>query len=123
MAWRRSWSMQTKNAARVLPEPVGAEMRVGLLERMAGQPCSWGSVGEPNLLRNHSAVTGWAQASDAGISMAVGGATGAGGMADCSAVFRPLFACGYLVATPTYCRGRRRPGLRQGCLSRDTVAA
>src|ERR1700681_3711934 len=121
MACRRSWSMQTKNAARVLPEPVGAEMRVVLPARMAGQPCSWGSVGEPNLLRNHSAVTGWAQASDAGISMAVGGATGAGGMADCNAVFRALFACGYLVATATYCQYRRRPRLRPGSLHRDTA--
>ena len=30
--------MQTKNAARVFPEPVGAEMRVASPERMLGQP-------------------------------------------------------------------------------------
>ena len=54
--------MQTRNAARVLPLPVGAEMRVASPARMAGQPCSCGSVGLPNLWRNHSAVTGCAQA-------------------------------------------------------------
>ena len=36
---RRSWSMQTRNAARVFPEPVGAEMRVASPARMLGQPC------------------------------------------------------------------------------------
>ena len=50
--------MQTRNAARVLPLPVGAEMRVASPARMLGQPWVWGSVGLPNLLRNHSAVTG-----------------------------------------------------------------
>ncbi len=72
--------MQTKNAARVLPEPVGAEMSVVWWARMLGQPCAWGSVGEPNLLRNHSAVTGCAHASESGMSMAAVGSTGAGGM-------------------------------------------
>ncbi len=37
---RRSWSMQTRNAARVLPEPVGAEMSVAFAGEDAGQPCS-----------------------------------------------------------------------------------
>ena len=60
--------MQTRNAARVFPEPVGAEMRVASPARMLGQPWVCGSVGLPNLLRNHSAVTGCAQARDSGIS-------------------------------------------------------
>ena len=34
MAARSSWSMQTRNAARVLPEPVGAEMSVASPARM-----------------------------------------------------------------------------------------
>ncbi len=60
--------MQTRKAERVFPLPVGAEMRVASPARMLGQPCSCGSVGVPNLLMNHSAVTGCAQASDGGIS-------------------------------------------------------
>jgi len=54
--------MQTRNAASVLPEPVGAEMRVASPARMLGQPWIWGSVGVPNLEMNHSCTTGWAQA-------------------------------------------------------------
>jgi len=60
--------MQTRKAERVLPLPVGAEISVASPARMLGQPCSCGSVGLPNLLRNHSAVTGCAQASEVGIS-------------------------------------------------------
>jgi len=56
--------MQTKNAARVFPDPVGAEIRVAWPARILGQPWVWGSVELPNLERNHSAVTGCAQASD-----------------------------------------------------------
>ena len=74
--------MQTKNAARVLPLPVGAEMRVASPARMAGQPCSWGSVGVPNLLTNHSAVTGCAQARAVGIARV----SAAWGMGYCSAI-------------------------------------
>ena len=39
--------MQARNAARVLPDPVGAEINVVRPARMCGQPCSWGSVGVP----------------------------------------------------------------------------
>ena len=51
--------MATRKAARVLPEPVGAEMRVGLAgdDGWASRR-SWGSVGEPNLVRNHSGGDG-----------------------------------------------------------------
>ncbi len=37
--------MQTRKAARVLPEPVGAEMRVDSPARMAGQPALLGLGG------------------------------------------------------------------------------
>lgn len=55
--------MQMRKAARVLPEPVGAEISVGAPARMCGQPCCWGSVGVPKRRVNHSCVTGCAQAS------------------------------------------------------------
>ncbi len=57
--------MQARNAASVLPEPVGAEISVDLPARMGGQPCSCGSVGEPNLAANHSSTSGCAQAKEA----------------------------------------------------------
>ncbi len=50
--------MQARNAARVLPEPVGAEISVVRPARICGQPCSCGSVGVPNLAMNHSATKG-----------------------------------------------------------------
>ena len=64
--------MQTRNAARVLPLPVGAEMRVASPATMLGQPWVCGSVGLPNFVRNHSAVMGWAHARDSGISTGMG---------------------------------------------------
>ncbi len=36
----RAASMATRKPARVLPEPVGAAMRVSVPEAMRGQPCS-----------------------------------------------------------------------------------
>ena len=39
--------MHTRNAASVLPEPVGAEISVGSPRRIAGQPAICGSVGVP----------------------------------------------------------------------------
>jgi hypothetical protein len=55
--------MQVRNAANVFPDPVGAEMSVVFPARMCGQPCCWGSVGEPSRVRNHSRTTGCAQSS------------------------------------------------------------
>src|ERR1700739_3045312 len=66
---RNSRSMQTRNAASVLPEPVGAEMSVVLPARMFGQPKICGSVGVPNRETNHSRVMGWAQESSLGKRM------------------------------------------------------
>ncbi len=56
--------MQARNAASVLPEPVGAQINVFFLARMCGQPSSCGSVGVPNFATNHSRTSGWAQSSD-----------------------------------------------------------
>src|SRR5579884_781165 len=53
--------MQIKNAARVLPDTVGAEISVVLPDRISGQPGSRGSVGDPNRLTNHSRTSGCAQ--------------------------------------------------------------
>src|SRR4029077_6974000 len=58
--------MQARNAARVLPDPVGAEIKVVLPARICGQPCSWGSVGVPNRETNHSATRGCAQLREEG---------------------------------------------------------
>src|SRR5277367_1271735 len=56
--------MQARNAASVLPEPVGAQIRVFFLARMCGQPSSCGSVGVPNLATNHSRTSGCAHSRD-----------------------------------------------------------
>jgi hypothetical protein len=58
---RTKRSMQARNAASVLPDPVGAEISVVRPARMCGQPCSWGSVGVPKRWTNHSCSNGWAQ--------------------------------------------------------------
>src|SRR5271156_5464947 len=56
--------MQARNAARVLPEPVGAQIRVFFLATICGQPSSCGSVGVPNLVTNHSRTSGCAHSRD-----------------------------------------------------------
>ena len=48
-----SSSMPHRNAANVLPEPVGARIRVWSPRWMAGQPCAWGGVGWPKVSENH----------------------------------------------------------------------
>ena len=52
--------MQMRNAASVLPDPVGAEISTGFSARIAGQPCSWGSVGVEKRRTNHSCTRGCA---------------------------------------------------------------
>jgi hypothetical protein len=49
---------QARNAARVLPEPVGAEMRVSRPARMCGQPSAWASVGALKRRSNQARVIG-----------------------------------------------------------------
>ncbi len=52
-------SMATRNPARVLPEPVGAAIRVSSPAEMSGHPLAWGLVGPSgNRRRNHSATAG-----------------------------------------------------------------
>jgi hypothetical protein len=48
-----SRSMPQRNAVRVLPEPVGARIRVWSPAAMAGQPRAWASVGAGNDVVNH----------------------------------------------------------------------
>ena len=49
-------SMAHRNAARVLPEPVGAAMRQCWPAAMVCHPATWHSVGAANVVANHSAV-------------------------------------------------------------------
>src|ERR1700732_289386 len=51
--------MAARNAASVLPEPVGAATRVLRPATIEGQARSWGSVGVPNRERNQAATAGW----------------------------------------------------------------
>ena len=50
--------MQVRNAASVLPEPVGAAMSVCFPSATAAQPWAWASVGEGNRPSNHSRIMG-----------------------------------------------------------------
>src|SRR5690348_9792757 len=61
--------MHARNADKVLPDPVGAEISVERPATICGHPSCWGSVGVPNLRTNHSCTRGWAQESEAGASM------------------------------------------------------
>src|SRR5262245_8894509 len=52
--------MQTRNAASVLPEPVGAAIRVSRPAAIWAQPPAWGSVGPAWKRRSNQARTaGW----------------------------------------------------------------
>src|SRR5262245_24231753 len=62
IALRTSRSMQIKNAARVFPEPVGAEISVVWPARIRGQPSNCGSVEVPNRVTNQSRTSGCAHA-------------------------------------------------------------
>ena len=46
--------MPPKTAVSVLPDPVGARISVWSPAAMAGQPCSWASVGAGNELVNQA---------------------------------------------------------------------
>src|SRR5688500_12376916 len=62
-----SRSIPQRNAASVLPEPVGARMRACWPAAMAGQPWAWGGVGAPKEVSNQARTgsekvesgTGW----------------------------------------------------------------
>src|SRR5690348_3314429 len=52
--------MQTRNAASVLPEPVGAAISVSRPSAIAPQPPAWGGVGPSgNRLPNQVRTAGW----------------------------------------------------------------
>jgi len=51
--------MAQRNAARVLPVPVGARIRVDSPRAMAGQPRICGRVGEGKTAVNQSRTAGW----------------------------------------------------------------
>ena len=54
-----SRSSPIRNAASVLPEPVGAQSSVCAPDAIAGQPCSWAGVGPSgNASANQDAVAG-----------------------------------------------------------------
>src|ERR1700719_1692260 len=50
--------MHHRNAARVLPVPVGARIKVDSPRAIAGQPCSCGLVGAAKTASNHSRTGG-----------------------------------------------------------------
>jgi hypothetical protein len=56
--------MHARKGARVLPEPVGAQIRVLV-------SAAWGSVGSPKRLMNHSRTIGCAQSSELGDDLCV----------------------------------------------------
>jgi len=51
-------SMDDRNAASVLPLPVGAQMSVCAPSRMCGQPSTWGGVGSGNEAANQARTAG-----------------------------------------------------------------
>src|SRR3954453_12259010 len=55
--------MATRKAASVLPEPVGAAIRVWRPAWISGQRRACGSVGEPKRFSNQEATAGWKLAS------------------------------------------------------------
>src|SRR5581483_2165328 len=57
-ACRTRESRQIKKAARVLPDPVGAEIKTSRPAAISGQPLICGSVGDPKREVNHSAMRG-----------------------------------------------------------------
>jgi hypothetical protein len=52
-------SIAQRNAASVLPLPVGARISVDSPRAIAGHPSACGGVGASNDARNHSATAGW----------------------------------------------------------------
>ena len=61
-ASRTSVSIAARNAASVLPEPVGAAMSVCRPARIAGQARVCGSVGAANARENQADTAGWKRA-------------------------------------------------------------
>src|SRR3954469_20557698 len=79
-----SRSIAHRNAASVLPDPVGALIRTCSPEAIAGHACSWAAVGASNALSNQSRTAGEKTPSDyeqpkaeSGESEALGGTAAA----------------------------------------------
>ncbi len=53
---RNSRSIPARNAASVLPDPVGAQIRTCSPRWIAGQPSAWAGVGWPNAWANQRRV-------------------------------------------------------------------
>src|ERR1039458_8817858 len=73
-----SWSIAHRNAASVLPDPVGAEIRTCSPEAIAGQACSWAAVGCANAPSNQSLVRGLNARSGIAFVSLAGGCAGIG---------------------------------------------
>ncbi len=56
--------MHHRNAARVLPVPVGARIKVDSPRAMAGQPAVCGLVGAGKTAENQSHTAGWKRSSE-----------------------------------------------------------
>jgi hypothetical protein len=67
-AARYSWSMQTRKAASVFPDPVGAAMSVSVPDAMRGQPSVCGSVGPSGNRASNHALTGGQKPASTGFS-------------------------------------------------------
>ncbi len=61
--------MLSRNAANVLPVPVGAEIKTFLPDWICGQPSAWGGLGVPILFINHSFTAGWKISSTSDLSI------------------------------------------------------
>src|SRR5438105_13706304 len=64
--------MHQKNAARVLPLPVGADISVCCPAATARQPPSWTSVGEANVLENQARAAGENRSRTEGMDLSLG---------------------------------------------------
>src|SRR5262245_29725433 len=56
--WDTRRSMPHRKAASVMPDPVGARMRVWSPPAMAGHPWAWAGVGAGKLVSNHAWTAG-----------------------------------------------------------------
>jgi hypothetical protein len=61
--------MHARNAASVLPEPVGERISVCFRSAINGQPRCCGGLGSPNRRRNHAVVIGWKVGGNGGRSI------------------------------------------------------
>src|SRR5580693_3008910 len=56
---RTSWSIAARNAAKVLPDPVGAATSTLRPDWIAGHASTCAGVGASKVLANHDATAGW----------------------------------------------------------------